>query len=87
MSLSERTYCLDSRVRVSTVKSRRKKTKNSSGVVSKMRLDGADEDLQGLLDDDLDQAPARRSVREAFKEIQLGIDHCLLRVFLTSLIV
>ncbi|KAJ8641658.1 hypothetical protein MRB53_018352 [Persea americana] len=79
MSLSERTYCLDYRVWVSTVKSRRKKSKSSGGVVSKMRLDGVDEDLQGLLDEDLDQAPARRRVREAFKEIQLGIDHCLLR--------
>lgn len=29
----------------------------------------------------LDQAPERRRVRDAFKNIQLGIDHCLFKVF------
>jgi acylglycerol lipase len=28
----------------------------------------------------LDQAPERRRVREAFKDVQLNIDHCLFKV-------
>jgi len=28
----------------------------------------------------LDQAPERRRVREAFKDVQLSIDHCLFKV-------
>lgn len=49
-----------------------------------MRLDGVDEDLRKLLKDDLDEAPARRRVREAFKEIQLSIDHCLFKAQYTG---
>jgi len=30
----------------------------------------------------LDQAAERRRVREAFKDVQLGIDHCLFKVIL-----
>ena len=28
----------------------------------------------------LDQAPERRRIREAFKNVQLSIDHCLFKV-------
>lgn len=28
----------------------------------------------------LDQAPERRRIREAFKDVQLSIDHCLFKV-------
>lgn len=44
------------------------------------KLVGVDDELQMILDADMDQAPARRRAREAFKEIQLGIDHLLFKV-------
>ncbi|KAG9449742.1 hypothetical protein H6P81_009707 [Aristolochia fimbriata] len=44
-----------------------------------MELDWMDEELKLLLNVSLDQAPERRQVREAFKAIQLGIDHCLFK--------
>ncbi|XP_068643546.1 caffeoylshikimate esterase-like [Aristolochia californica] len=44
-----------------------------------MELEGIGKELKQLLHVSLDQAPERRRVREAFKEIQLGIDHCLLK--------
>eukprot|EP00268_Persea_americana_P043258 TRINITY_DN4345_c0_g1_i2.p1 TRINITY_DN4345_c0_g1~~TRINITY_DN4345_c0_g1_i2.p1 ORF type:complete len:276 (-),score=49.99 TRINITY_DN4345_c0_g1_i2:803-1630(-) len=71
------TYTDYYRARVSSPKS--KKKKKSVAEVARMRLDGVDEDLEKLLDLDLDQAPARRIVRRAFKEIQLSIDHCLFK--------
>lgn len=74
-SFAQQLTSLDSRVRVSGPKSK----KNVPEVV-RMRVDGVDEDLQKLLDLDLDQAPTRRVVRRAFKEIQLAIDHCLFKV-------
>lgn len=45
-----------------------------------VRLPGVDEELQKLLDANMDQAPARRRACEAFKDIQLGIDHILFKV-------
>ncbi|KAF3444170.1 hypothetical protein FNV43_RR13860 [Rhamnella rubrinervis] len=44
-----------------------------------VRFPGVDEELQKLLDANMDQAPARRRAREAFKDIQLGIDHILFK--------
>lgn len=38
------------------------------------------EELQTIFLSNLDEAPARRRAREAFKDIQLAIDHCLFRV-------
>ncbi|XP_028800154.1 caffeoylshikimate esterase [Neltuma alba] len=38
------------------------------------------EDLQSILRSNLDEAPARRRAREAFKHIQLALDHCLFRL-------
>ncbi|KAK1363603.1 Caffeoylshikimate esterase [Heracleum sosnowskyi] len=38
------------------------------------------EDVQKLLDADMDNVSARRSAREAFKQIQLSIDHCLFKI-------
>ncbi|KAG5134331.1 hypothetical protein JHK82_025519 [Glycine max] len=40
------------------------------------------EELQTIFLSNLDEAPARRRAREAFKDIQLAIDHCLFRVFI-----
>lgn len=38
------------------------------------------DELQTIFLANLDEAPARRRAREAFKDIQLAIDHCLFRV-------
>ncbi|TKY44714.1 Monoglyceride lipase [Spatholobus suberectus] len=38
------------------------------------------EELQTIFLSNLDEAPARRRAREAFKDIQFAIDHCLFRL-------
>lgn len=43
------------------------------------RLPGVDDELQKILDAKMDEVPARRQAREAFKDIQLGIDHILFK--------
>ena len=45
------------------------------------KLQGVDDELQKLLDANMDGVAARRRAREAFKGIQLGIDHILFKVF------
>ncbi|XP_059450094.1 caffeoylshikimate esterase [Corylus avellana] len=40
---------------------------------------GVGEELQRLLEANMDEVPARRRAREAFKDIQLGIDHILFK--------
>lgn len=46
-----------------------------------MRWEGVDEDLARMVSETkLDQARERRKVREAFKDVQLSIDHCLFKV-------
>uniref|UniRef100_A0A2P2MQ91 Serine aminopeptidase S33 domain-containing protein n=2 Tax=Rhizophora mucronata TaxID=61149 RepID=A0A2P2MQ91_RHIMU len=42
-------------------------------------LPGVDEGLRKILDAKMDEAPARRRARDAFKDIQLGIDHILFK--------
>ncbi|KAJ1443243.1 Serine aminopeptidase, S33 [Sesbania bispinosa] len=44
-----------------------------------MRFQGVDNELQEILDANMDQVSARRRAREAFKDIQLGIDHILFK--------
>ncbi|KAK7266794.1 hypothetical protein RIF29_19450 [Crotalaria pallida] len=44
-----------------------------------MGLEGVDDELQKILDASMDEVPARRRAREAFKDIQLGIDHILFK--------
>lgn len=51
------------------------------------RLPGVDNELQKKLDAKMDEVPARRQAREAFKDIQLGIDHILFKVFVSLLFV
>jgi len=51
------------------------------------RLPGVDDELQKILDAKMDEVPARRQAREAFKDIQLGIDHILFKVFMSLLLV
>lgn len=50
------------------------------------RLPGVDNELQKKLDAKMDEVPARRQAREAFKDIQLGIDHILFKVFMSLLL-
>lgn len=45
-----------------------------------VRLAGANDELQKILDANMDGAPARRRARDAFKDVQLGIDHILFKV-------
>ncbi|XP_038701446.1 caffeoylshikimate esterase-like isoform X1 [Tripterygium wilfordii] len=48
--------------------------------MAKAKLKGlVDDELLRILDANMDEAPARRRTREAFKEIQLGIDHILFK--------
>lgn len=58
----------------------RKKKNCVEAMAPQVRFPGVDEELQKLLDAKMDQAPARRRAREAFKDIQLGIDHILFKV-------
>uniref|UniRef100_A0A1D1YQS2 Monoglyceride lipase n=2 Tax=Anthurium amnicola TaxID=1678845 RepID=A0A1D1YQS2_9ARAE len=45
-----------------------------------MRLEGVDEGLARMAAAaNLDQAPERRCLRDAFRDVQLGIDHCLFK--------
>jgi len=46
-----------------------------------MVLSGVDKDLKKILDANMDEVDARRRAREAFKDIQLGIDHILFKVW------
>nr|GLL19253.1 caffeoylshikimate esterase-like isoform X1 [Ipomoea trifida] len=44
------------------------------------KFPGVSEEVQKLLDADMDSVDARRRAREAFKDVQLSIDHCLFKV-------
>ncbi|KAJ7971222.1 caffeoylshikimate esterase [Quillaja saponaria] len=57
-----------------------KKKKKRTGVMAPtVRLQGVSDELQKVLDANMDEAPARRRAREAFQDIQLGIDHILFK--------
>lgn len=45
---------------------------------------GISKEVQELLEADMDEAPARRRAREAFKDVQLSIDFCLFKVLLLT---
>ncbi|KAK4346791.1 hypothetical protein RND71_033130 [Anisodus tanguticus] len=47
---------------------------------NQMKFPGISEELQNILDADMDNVEARRRAREAFKDIQLSIDHILFKV-------
>lgn len=67
---------------------REKKKGEGIKILSRMkRLPGVDNELQKKLDAKMDEVPARRQAREAFKDIQLGIDHILFKVFMSLLLV
>ncbi|XP_057522218.1 caffeoylshikimate esterase isoform X2 [Amaranthus tricolor] len=42
-------------------------------------INGISDDLKKIIDANMDEAPNRRHAREAFKKIQLSIDHCLFK--------
>ena len=46
------------------------------------KFKGVSEEVVEILEANMDQAPARRRAREAFKEVQLSIDHYLFKVLL-----
>jgi len=46
-----------------------------------MGLPGVDRELKKILNANMDEVGARRRAREAFKDIQLGIDHILFKVW------
>ena len=47
----------------------------------KMKLEGVDERLAHMYEEaNLNLVADRRKVREAFKDVQLGLDHCLFKV-------
>ncbi|KAI4381455.1 hypothetical protein MLD38_007525 [Melastoma candidum] len=43
-------------------------------------IDGLSDDLNAIASWNLDHAPARRLVRDAFKDLQLQLDHCLFKL-------
>lgn len=45
-----------------------------------VRFEGISDELRKILVASMDQAPARRRAREAFKDTQLNIDHILFKV-------
>ncbi|KAF3670792.1 putative caffeoylshikimate esterase-like isoform X2 [Capsicum annuum] len=47
---------------------------------NQVKFPGISEELQKILDADMDNVEARRCAREAFKDIQLSIDHILFKV-------
>lgn len=50
-----------------------------------MRWEGVDDELARMVSETkLNDARDRRRIREAFKGVQLGIDHCLLKVLFAS---
>lgn len=52
---------------------------------NQVKFPGISEELQKILDADMDNVEARRCAREAFKDIQLSIDHILFKVYIMSL--
>ncbi|TMW94505.1 hypothetical protein EJD97_010184 [Solanum chilense] len=45
-----------------------------------VKFEGISEELQKIIDANMDQVAARRLARDAFKDIQLSIDHCLFKM-------
>lgn len=59
-----------------------KKRSNRTEVIKVpiMGIPGVDRELKKILKANMDEVGARRRAREAFKNIQLGIDHILFKV-------
>ena len=50
------------------------------------KFKGVSEEVVEILEANMDQAPARRRAREAFKEVQLSIDHYLFKVLILKFV-
>ncbi|KAK6927948.1 Serine aminopeptidase, S33 [Dillenia turbinata] len=57
-----------------------KKRENRRIMAMRKRLEGVDDELQRIIEVSMDEVAARREAREAIKEIQLNIDHCLFKL-------
>ena len=60
--------------------SRRRRRRRREVMAPVVKLAGVNEELQKILEANMDQVPARKRAREAFKGIQLQIDHILFKV-------
>ncbi|KAG6394378.1 hypothetical protein SASPL_144962 [Salvia splendens] len=64
-----------------TISPARRKTETAVKAMGKpVKFEGVTEELQKILDADMDQVGPRRRAREAFKHIQLSIDHILFKM-------
>ncbi|XP_021763565.1 caffeoylshikimate esterase-like [Chenopodium quinoa] len=62
---------------------KKKKSREVSAMVTSplsSKFNGISDDLKKILDANMDQAPARRRARDAFKDVQFSIDHCLFKI-------
>lgn len=51
-------------------------------MAKRARFEEVGPEVQRILEANMDEAPARRRAREAFKDVQLGIDHILFKVII-----
>ncbi|RZC61221.1 hypothetical protein C5167_022980, partial [Papaver somniferum] len=58
----------------------RKRRYISYAMAPRIEIDGIDDELSRIINSNLDHVSARRRSHEVFKDIQLGIDHCLFKV-------
>ncbi|XP_047957130.1 caffeoylshikimate esterase-like isoform X2 [Salvia hispanica] len=64
-----------------TISPTRRKTQRALQAMGKpVKFEGITEELQKILDADMDQVGPRRRAREAFKHMQLSIDHILFKM-------
>lgn len=60
---------------------RQRREKAAAAMASRpVRFPEIDDELRKIIDANMDEVPARKRAREAFKDIQLGIDHILFKV-------
>lgn len=52
----------------------------SAAMVKREKFPGVSDELLRIIDGNMDDVRARRRAREAFKDIQLSIDHVLFKV-------
>ncbi|XP_065631836.1 caffeoylshikimate esterase isoform X3 [Quercus suber] len=62
------------------LRSRRRRRRRREVMAPVVKLSGVGEELQKILEANMDQVPARKRAREAFKGTQLQIDHILFKI-------
>ncbi|XP_057522217.1 caffeoylshikimate esterase isoform X1 [Amaranthus tricolor] len=65
--------------KVEKKKKQKREPKSMSFSPPSSEINGISDDLKKIIDANMDEAPNRRHAREAFKKIQLSIDHCLFK--------